>query len=169
MVFDSLIDTGFSLLLGFGLPVLFGLFVLKGAIIGKPLPTSVLLPGYIVAISASRRTIVLSIVVASIGYVCGQLLIYGLAHYRGVEAVRSIPLVTPSDEQIDRADRLFQRYSGVGIFVTNLLPYVGSFVMVPAGIASYPMKRATFYALTSTLLNYAFIVWLVVTSVQLLA
>ncbi|WP_276257045.1 DedA family protein [Halomontanus rarus] len=163
---DSLVDSGFSLLLAYGLPALFVLFVVKGAIIGKPLPTSVFLPGYIVAISASRRTIALSVLVASFGYVLGQLLIYWLASYRGLEAVHSIPGVTISDEQMARADRLFRRHSGAGIFVTNLVPYVGSFIMIPAGIASYPLSRATFYALTSTLLNYVLIVWVVVGSVQ---
>ena len=164
---DSFVDSGFSFLLTFGLPALFVLFVFKGAIIGKPFPTSVFLPGYLVAISASRRTIVLGILVASLGYVCGQLLIYGLASTRGVDAVRSIPRVSVSDEQLERAERLFQRYSGAGIVVTNLVPYVGSFIMIPAGMATYPLSRTTFYALTSTVLNYVLIVWLVVGSVRL--
>lgn len=163
---DVLVDAGFSLLLAFGLPALFVLFVVKGAIVGKPLPTSVFLPGYIVAVSASRRTIVLSILVASLGYVCGQLLIYWLAAVRGVAAVQSIPRVSITDAQLERAETLFRRYGGAGIVITNLVPYVGSFIMIPAGIASYPIERATFYALASTLLNYVLIVWVVVGSVR---
>lgn len=166
---ESLVDSGYSLLLTFGLPALFVLFVFKGAIVGKPFPTSVFLPGYLVAVSASRRTTVLAVLVASVGYVCGQLLIYGLASTRGVEAVRSIPRVSLSDEQLERAERLFRRYSGAGIVVTNLVPYVGSFIMIPAGMASYPLSRTTLYAFASTVLNYALIVWLVVGSVRLLA
>ncbi len=46
-MFSSLTDIGFSLLVTFDLPALFVLFILKGAIIGKPFPTSVFLPGYI--------------------------------------------------------------------------------------------------------------------------
>lgn len=84
-----------------------------------------------------------------------------------VGVIDSIPGVTISDDQMARADSLFRRYSGAGIFVTNLVPYVGSFIMIPAGIASYPLSRATFYALTSTLLNYVLIVWVVVGSVEL--
>lgn len=166
---ESLVDASLSVLLTIGLPALFVLFVIKGAIIGKPLPTSVFLPGYLLAISASNRTIVLSIVVASVGYVCGQLLIYWVASRRGLDAVRSIPGVTVSDDRLDRADRLFRRYSGLGIVVTNLVPYVGSFVMIPAGMASYPLGRATAYALGSTLLNYVLIVGIVLGSLDLLA
>lgn len=161
-----LVDAGFAALLAYGLPALFLLFVVKGAIVGKPFPTSVFLPGYIVAISASRRTIVASIVVASLGYTSGQLLIYWLAAARGREAVESLPRVSISDEQYARAERWFQQYAGAGIVITNLVPYVGSFIMIPAGIASYPLERAAFYALTSTLLNYVLIVWVVVGSVQ---
>lgn len=165
---DSIVDTGFAALLTFGLPALFVLFVCKGAIVGKPFPTTVFLPGYIVAVSASRRTIVASIVVASLGYTCGQLLIYWLAAARGREAVASLPRVSISDDQYARAERWFQRYAGAGIVVTNLVPYVGSFIMIPAGIAAYPIGRAACYALASTLLNYALIVWAVLESVRFL-
>ncbi|WP_137288372.1 DedA family protein [Natronorubrum halophilum] len=166
---DSLIDASFSFLLAFGLPAVFVVFVFKGAIVGKPLPTSVFLPGYIFAISASRRTIALVVLVASLGYTCGQVLVYAIAARWGIEGVRSLPGVTISDEQVARSNRLFRRYSGAGIFVTNLVPYVGSFILIPAGIASYPLGRATAYAFVSTVLNYVLIVWVVVGSVQFVA
>lgn len=165
---DAFVDGGFSLLVRFGLPMLFALFILKGALIGKIFPTSVFLPGYIVAVSASDRLIVLSIAVASVGYACGQLVIYRLAQRHGAESVRSIPGVSLSEERLDRANQIFAKYSGAGIFVTNLVPYVGTFVMIPAGIASYPFERAAAYALISTVVNYVLIVWLVLGSIQLL-
>ena len=59
--------------------------------------------------------------------------------------------------------------SGAGIVVTNLAPYVGTFVMIAAGIASYPVERAAVYALVSTVLNYVLIVWLVLGSVRLVS
>lgn len=163
---EWLIDTGHGLLVSFGLPVLFVLFVFKGAIVGKPFPTSVFLPGYLLAVSANRALILISILVASVGYVCGQMAIYLLADHYGVRAVRSLPGVRLSDAQLDRGNRLFRRYSGVGIFITNLVPYVGTFIMIPAGIASYPIGRATTYAFVSTVLNYVLIVWVVVGSVR---
>lgn len=166
---ESFVDAVFSILLEFGYPILFVLFVLKGAIVGKPLPTSVFLPGYIVAISASGHQLWLSIAVASVGYVCGQLLIYGVARRHGIEAVQSIRWIELTDKQLHRADRFFGRYSGAGVVVTNLVPYVGSFIMVPAGLASYPAARLTVYALASTVLNYVLIVWIVLGSIELLS
>jgi len=163
---EPFIEGGFSLLLTFGYPMLFVLFLLKGAIIGKLLPTSVFLPGYIFATSLSSLSIVAAVTVAAVGYVCGQLLIYAIARWRGLEAVQSIPWVTVSDSQLERADNLFGQYSGPGIFLTNLIPYLGSFLCIPAGATSYPAGRLTAYALSSTVLNYVGIVIVVVGSIE---
>ncbi len=167
-MFDTLVDIAVSVLLAVGLPAMFVLFVLKGAIVGKPLPTSVLLPGYILAVSPPTTTIVLAIAVASVGYVCGQLLIYLFAARHGRDALQSNRWVPLTDAQIDRADALFERYSGPGVFVTNLLPYAGTFIVIPAGVAGYPIGRLTAYALVSTVLNYVVIVWFVVGSIGIL-
>lgn len=166
---DWIVEAGVSLQLAVGLPGLFVLFVLKGAIVGKVLPTSVLLPGYVIAVSASRRTIAASVLVASLGYVSGQLLIYAIASRYEPATIRSIPGVRVSDAQLRSADRLFGRYSGAGIFVTNLVPYLGSFVMIPAGAASYPFDRAAVYATVSTVLNYVLIVSVATTAVRFTA
>lgn len=99
-VTDALTETRFAILLAVGLPAL---FVLKGSIVGKPFPTSVFLPDYIVAVSATGRTIAISIAVVSVGYVCGQLAIYAIARQYGVDAVRSLWWVEISDERLRRA------------------------------------------------------------------
>jgi len=161
-------DSALSLLDAFGLPALFVLFVIKGAIVGKPVPTSVVLPGYLVAVSASTRLITAAIAVASVGYVVGQLLIYIAARRYDIDMIRSVPLVSVSDAQLDRADRLFERYSGAGVFVTNLVPYVGTFIVIPAGMARYPLGRLTAYALVSTVLNYVIIVLVALESIAFL-
>jgi len=162
----TLIEAALSAITTFGLPALFVVFVLKGAIIGKPLATSVVLPGYVFATGHTTWLIALAIVVATVGYVTGQLLIYWIARQYGFETLQSTRFLSVSDSQLDRANRLFQQYSGGGIFVTNLLPYVGSFLCIPAGMARYPVGRLFVYATVSTLLNYVLIVLVVVRSVE---
>ena len=165
-MFEPVVDTTLTLLSTVGLPILFGVFVLKGAIVGKPLPTSVLLPGYVLATSTAPSNVAVAVLVASVGYVCGQLLIYFGARRGGAAFVRSLPWT--SDGRLRRAERLFGTYSGAGVFVTNLVPYLGSFVLVPAGLASYPVGRLLVYALSSTLINYAGIVLLALGVIELL-
>ncbi len=165
---EQFIESSFSLLVIFDEPALFLLFVLKGAIIGKVFPTSLFLPGYLLAVTASSEQVVISIVVASFGYVSGQLLIYWISSNYGISAIDSLPAVSVSNEQVTRAENLFQRYSGIGIFITNLVPFVGSFIMIPAGMASYSIVQTVFYALSSTLLNYVLIVLIAFESIEFL-
>ncbi len=163
----TLVESVVSASTTLGLPALFVVFVLKGAIVGKPLPTSVVLPGYIFATGETTGLVVLAVVVATGGYVVGQLLIYWIARQYGFEAIQSTRWLAVSDAKLERADRLFGTYSGGGIFVTNLLPYVGSLLCIPAGMARYPVGRLVVYATASTLLNYVLIVGVVIRSVEL--
>jgi len=162
----TIIEAVLSIITTIGLPALFVVFVLKGAIVGKPLPTSVVLPGYVFATGHTTWLIALAIVVATVGYVTGQLLIYWVARQYGFETLQSTRWLSISDAKLDRADQLFRKYSGGGVFVTNLLPYVGSFLCIPAGMARYPVGRLLVYATVSTLLNYVLIVLVVVRSVE---
>ena len=167
-VSEQLIDSIFSVLLVFDVPALFLLFVLKGAIIGKVFPTSLFLPGYLLAIRASPEQVVIGITTASFGYVIGQLLIYWISSNYGISAVNSLPAVSVSNVQVTRAENLFQRYSGIGIFITNLVPFVGSFIMIPAGMTSYPIVQTILYALSSTVLNYVLVVLIAFESLEFL-
>ena len=164
---DALGDAALSVLLEFGLPALFVVFVLKGALVGKPLPTSVLLPGYLLAVSASDLLVAAAIGVASAGYVTGQVMLFLSARRYGPGFTDATGWIRVSEVRLERANRWFRRYGGASVFVTNLVPYVGSFVLIPAGIARYPFGRVVVHATVSTVLNYVLIVWLVLGSLEL--
>jgi membrane protein DedA with SNARE-associated domain len=165
---EWLVDAAFALLLVVGLPALFVLFVLKGALVGKPLPTTVLLPGYVLAISASELETVGIVLVSSSGYVGGQLLVYFGARGKGLSFVRSAPRVQVSDERVRRSEELFERYGGAGIFLTNFVPYLRGLILIPAGMASYPVGRVLLYAFSSTLIYHGAIVAVAVGAVRML-
>ncbi|MEM4782254.1 MAG: VTT domain-containing protein [Halalkalicoccus sp.] len=161
---EALIDSAFSLLLLVGLPALFVFFVLKGALVGKPLPTSVFLPGYVLAVSASGIELLAIVLVSSTGYVSGQLLVYSLARRHGLAFVRSSPRIRISEAKLRRSERLFERYGGPAIFLTNFVPYLRGLVLIPAGIASYPVPAVIAYAFSST---FVYHVALVVVALEL--
>lgn len=157
-MFESIVDAAFSLLLIAGLPALFFFFVLKGALIGKPLPASVLLPGYVLAVSPSALELVAIVLISSLGYAAGQLLVYYGARRKGVSVLRSAPRVRLSEARLRRSEVLFERYGGPAIFITNMVPYLGGLVLIPAGIASYPIRGVLVYALSSTVIYHAALV-----------
>ena len=157
-MFDAFVDAAFALLVYVGLPALFVFFVLKGALIGKPLPTSIFLPGYVLAIGADRTETALIVFVSATGYVAGQLVVYSAARRSGRSGIESAPRVSVSEERLDQVEDLFDCYGGPAVFVTNFVPYLRGLIFVPAGIAKYPVLPLVFYAFTSTFIYHVAIV-----------
>ncbi len=162
----GLIDAAFAVLLYVGLPALFVFFVLKGALIGKPLPTSVFLPGYVLAIGADRMETAVIVATTSSGYVIGQLVIYSAARRGGRSSIEAAPRVSVSPERLDQVERYFERYGGFGVFITNFVPYLRGLILVPAGIAKYPVAPLVCYAFTSTAIYHTAIVVVAVGAFQ---
>lgn len=52
-------------------------------------------------------------------------------------------LITP--HEIEAADRWFQRYGDLAIFLSRLMPVVRTFISLPAGIARMPVVKFTIY------------------------
>lgn len=163
---DAIIDAAFALLLYVGLPALFVFFLLKGALIGKPLPTSVFLPGYVLAIGADRTETAVIVVVSSTGYVAGQLVVYSAARRGGRSAIESSPRISIPEDRLDQVEELFDRYGGPAVFVTNFVPYLRGLIFVPAGMAKYPVLPLFVYAFTSTLIYHVAIVAIAVGAVR---
>ncbi|THE66700.1 membrane-associated protein [Salinadaptatus halalkaliphilus] len=165
-MFDAFVEAVFTVLLYIGLPALFVFFVLKGAFIGKPLPTSVILPGYVLAISADSVETAIVILVSSTGYVAGQVVIYYLARREGLSALQSSPRIHIPSKRIEQSERWLEEYGGIGVFVTNFVPYLRGLIIIPAGITQYPVSRLVFFSSTSTLIYHTVIVVVAVGAVQ---
>ena len=163
---EGIIDTAFAVLLYVGLPALFVFFILKGALVGKPLPTSVFLPGYVLAIGADRVETAVIVTTTASGYVVGQLVVYSAARRSGRGGIEAAPRVTISPERLDQVEAYFDRYGGPAVFITNFVPYLRGLIFVPAGIAKYPVVPLVFYAFTSTIIYHALIVAIAVGAVR---
>ncbi|AGB38604.1 DedA family protein [Natronococcus occultus] len=154
----------------FGLPVLFGVFVLKGALVGKVFPTSVFLPGYVVGSGLTGRGAALVVVVVTVAHVLGQLALYlGVRRY-GWAVLEGLPYVEldPQSERYRRLDRWFERYGGVAIFTTNIVPVSRGVIAVPAALSSYSTARYTLHTSIATVLYHGVYVGAAVAGVALL-
>jgi membrane protein DedA with SNARE-associated domain len=74
-----------------------------------------------------------------------------IAYYVGARGGR--PLVAKygkyfliSHHDLDLADRWFQRWGDVTVFVSRLLPVVRTFISFPAGVSRMPIRRFTAYS-----------------------
>jgi membrane protein DedA with SNARE-associated domain len=80
----------------------------------------------------------------TLGYLAGSLIGWGIGRYGGrplLERRGRWLHVTP--DRLDRAERWFDHWGNVGVFVGRLTPVVRSFVSIPAGALEMPLAPYT--------------------------
>ena len=105
-----------------------------------PLPSEVVMPfaGYLVYVG--RFDLFAAATAGAIGCNLGSTVAYYVAVYGGrpvIERWGRYVLIRTSD--LDRAERLFDRYGSAMVFVGRLLPVVRTFIAFPAGLARMRM------------------------------
>lgn len=107
-----------------------------------PLPSEVVLPfsGYLVATGQFNLWAVA--LAGAVGCVLGSL----IAYYAGLRGGRPLAerygkYLLISQHDLDRADRWFEHYGEITIFVSRLLPVVRTFISFPAGVARMRLMR----------------------------
>jgi len=110
-----------------------------------PIPSELVLSlaGYLAG--EGRLSLVLVYAAATAGSVGGALLLYWLGAALGEQRLRRwlnrVPLVDADD--LDRADRWFERHARSAVFFGRMVPVVRSLVSVPAGANHMPLGRFT--------------------------
>jgi membrane protein DedA with SNARE-associated domain len=111
-----------------------------------PLPSEVIMPfsGYLVFRGDFNLLIVAT--VGAIGCNLGSVIGYEIGYFGGrplVERWGRYILLNARD--LDLADRFFQRYGSITIFIGRLLPVIRTFIALPAGVAKMPRTRFHVY------------------------
>lgn len=108
-----------------------------------PIPSEIVLAmaGYLAG--EGRFDVVLVTVAATAGSVVGALALYWLGAALGEDRLKRwldrVPLVDLDD--LEKADRWFERYGGWAVFLGRMVPVVRSLVSVPAGADRMPLGR----------------------------
>jgi membrane protein DedA with SNARE-associated domain len=127
-----------------------------------PIPSEVILPmaGWKVSQSAADPSVLepltrlpwnfpLAVALATVGSIVGALVGYGIGLWGGRPLLdRYGRYVGIGAEDLDRADRWFERWGGWAVFLGRMVPLVRTFVSYPAGISRMPLGR---FVLFSTL------------------
>lgn len=135
-------------MLGYGGIVL--LMAIESACI--PLPSEIIMPfsGYLVY--TGRFNIWLVASAGALGCVVGSLVAYWVGMYGGrplIEKYGKFVLVSRHD--LDLADRWFDRFGEVIVFVSRLLPAIRTFIAFPAGVARMNLKKFIIYTFAGSL------------------
>jgi membrane protein DedA with SNARE-associated domain len=126
-----------------------------------PLPSEIIMPfsGYLVF----KGTLVLWAVAlaGAVGCVLGSLVAYAVGAWGGrplAERYGKYLLISHAD--LDMADRWFQRFGDVTVFVARLLPVIRTFIAFPAGVARMPLWRFSIYTFFGSLIWCWALAWI---------
>lgn len=127
-----------------------------------PLPSELILPFAGFASSRGDLNAYLAWLAATIGALVGALVLYGLGAVVGYERLHELAgrrwFVLFGQRDLQRGERVFERYQGPIVLFGRCVPLVRSAVSVPAGIARMPLGRfCLFTALGAGAWNAVFI------------
>ena len=101
-----------------------------------PLPSEIIMPfaGYLV--STGRFNLYLAATAGALGCNLGSIVAYEIGKHGGRPlALRWGKYLLIGPEEIDAADRFFERYGSVAVLIGRLLPVIRSFIAFPAGVS----------------------------------
>jgi membrane protein DedA with SNARE-associated domain len=154
---ETLVNETSHLVRTAGLPGIFVLMALGSACIPIPSEVVMLFAGFAVANpeqSASHHHMTLvGIVLAGLaGTMVGSWAAYGVGRGGRIELLeRHGNKLHMGPNQIERADRWFQRYGEPVVLFGRLIPLVRAFVSLPAGIAKMPFGRFSVLSLIGSI------------------
>jgi membrane protein DedA with SNARE-associated domain len=111
-----------------------------------PLPSEIIMPfsGYLVF--TGRFNLVAVATAGAIGCNLGSTVAYAIGYYGGRPLVEKWgAYVMVSRRDLALVDRFFDRFGGITVFVSRLLPVVRTFIALPAGIARMPQLKFQVY------------------------
>ncbi|MDY5588342.1 MAG: DedA family protein [Arcanobacterium sp.] len=118
-------------------------------------PSEVVLP--LAGFTASRGQgfgVIAAIVTATIGAVCGSLVLYGLAYKFGRERTRhwmaKVPLLDMED--IDKTEAFFDKHSKSTVFFGRMLPVFRCLISLPAGVVKMHLWQFVLYTTAGSLI-----------------
>lgn len=111
-----------------------------------PLPSEIIMPfaGYLVHIG--RFQLVWAATAGALGCNLGSVIAYEIGCYGGRPLVEKYGrYVWLSRNDLEMAERFFERFGSAAVFIGRLLPVIRTFIALPAGLAKMPRLRFHVY------------------------
>ncbi len=128
----------------FGYAGVFVAMLLESA--GVPLPSEVIMPfaGYVAW--EGKLTLIGVTIAGTLGCLVGALILYGIGLYGGRPLLdRYGKYVLIRKSELDRADKWFEQYGELTVFVSRMLPVIRSFFSLPAGMTHMNITKFSLY------------------------
>ena len=142
---DRVVDFATNVIGDLGLAGIFLLMLLDSACIPTSSEAIMLFAGFKVA--DGRFTMLEVVAAGTAGNLVGSWVAYGVGYFGRIELIerhgRWLRYLHITPAHIAWADRWFERYGGLTVFFTRMLPVIRTFISLPAGVAKMPFWKFT--------------------------
>jgi len=117
-----------------------------------PLPSEIIMPfsGYV--FGKTWAGLMGVSIAGAFGCVIGSLVAYWIGMYGGRPVIEKYgKYILVSHHDLDLADRWFDRFGEIIVFVSRLLPAIRTFIAFPAGVARMNLKKFVIYTFAGSL------------------
>ncbi|MCL5784400.1 MAG: DedA family protein [Patescibacteria group bacterium] len=116
-----------------------------------PLPSEIIMPFSGFLASVGKFDLNLVALMGAIGNVTGSLVAYGIGYYGHEKLVRRFirkfgKWILVSEKELDETEKLLNKYNGLVVLGSRVIPGVRTVISLPCGFAKLPLGR--FIALT---------------------
>ena len=153
-ILSGIVDAISSLIGEYGYPAVFAAAFLE--VIFPPIPSEVIFP--LVGFIAQNRglgleTTIGMATVGALGSTVGAVLIFFVSARVGRTAImRYGKRVRISEQEIEKAERWFERYGSVAVFTARMIPGIREIISIPAGISRMNIAKFVGYTFAGSLL-----------------
>jgi membrane protein DedA with SNARE-associated domain len=153
-VLSGIVDAISTLIGEYGYPAVFAAAFLE--VIFPPIPSEVIFP--LVGFIAQNRGLGLEntigmATVGALGSTVGAVLIFFVSARVGRTAImRYGKRVRISEQEIEKAERWFERYGSVAVFTARMIPGIREIISIPAGISRMNIAKFVGYTFAGSLL-----------------
>ncbi len=141
-----------SLVLGIGIPFLITIFLLEGMLIGKIIPTDLIIPIALLGLGNSFPDYAFILLITASSSTLGQIILFKMLSKKGLEEVKNSKYIKIKNKHIDKADNYFEKYGEFSITISNCIPGVRGFLTIPAAIHGISIKKFASLSFTGTLI-----------------
>ncbi|MGN6556447.1 MAG: DedA family protein [Solirubrobacterales bacterium] len=148
-VLEPVIELATEFIGSAGIAAVFVLMALESACVPIPSEAIMLFAGF--SASKGELTLVGIVLAGVLGNLAGSWIAYAVGYYGRLDLLERNRLIHLNPKHLAWADRWFERYGGLTVFFSRMLPIVRTFISLPAGVAKMPFWRFTAYTLLGSI------------------
>lgn len=151
----------------FGVPFIGLVFFMEGLLVGKMLPTRIMLVVLVVTYAVQLRHVAFLFAVVAICSTIGQYVLFRELYGSENKVIES-KWIRVSEEKIKKAEEIFDRHGRSAIFFTNAMPIFRGYLTIPAAVEGMDSHRFIVYSFLGSLVYFTWVIGIGIFAAELI-